>query len=121
LLLVEARRPMVLVGGGALGASNEVRALAERIRCPVITTLNAKGLIDERDPLSLGHARSVRARVAGPHADVMLAIGCRFTEVMTGFRKLHVPRRLIQIDLNPAEIGMNYPAEIGIIADAKEA
>jgi thiamine pyrophosphate-dependent acetolactate synthase large subunit-like protein len=62
-----------------------------------------------------------RARVALSHADAMLAIGCRFTEVMTGFRKLQVPTRLIQIDLNPDEIGMNYPAELGIIGDAKDA
>src|SRR4029077_6260778 len=80
----------------------------------------AKGILDERDPLSLGHARSFRARIALAEADVMLAIGCRFTEVMTGFRKLQVPKRLIQIDINAGEIAMNYPVEIGVVADAKE-
>jgi acetolactate synthase-1/2/3 large subunit len=112
-----------LAGGGAVwaNASAEVRRLAERLDCPVLTSLNGKGILDERDPLSLGHARSMRARVALAHADAMLAIGCRFTEVMTGFHKLQVPKRLIQIDLNPAEIGMNYPAVIGVVADAKHA
>ena len=84
----------------------------------MITTLNAKGLIDERSPISLGHARSVRARAALPHADVMLAVGCRFTEVLTDWRRLKVPDRLVQIDLDPDQIGMNHPVVAGIVADA---
>jgi acetolactate synthase-1/2/3 large subunit len=122
-LLAQARHPVLLAGGGAVWANGgaELRQLAERLNCPVLTSQQAKGILDERDPLSLGHARSARAKVAQQHADAMLAIGCRFTEVMTGFRKLQVPKRLIQIDVNAAEIGMNYPVEIGIVADAKEA
>jgi thiamine pyrophosphate-dependent acetolactate synthase large subunit-like protein len=120
-LLSGASKPIILAGGGALGAVAEVRAIAERLRAPVTTTLNAKGIIDERDPLSLGHARSVRAQVVTPHVDVMLAVGCRFTEVMTGFRKLRVPDKLVQIDIDPGQIGMNYPATVGIVGDAKEA
>jgi len=122
-LLAQATKPILLAGGGAVwaNADAEVKQLAQRLNCPVITSLNGKGIVDERDPLSLGHARSVKARVALAQADVMLAIGCRFTEVMTGFRKLQVPKRLIQIDLNAGEIGMNYLAEIGIVADAKES
>lgn len=120
-MLTAARRPIVLVGGGALRAVAEVRAVAERLRCPVITTLNGKGLIEERDPLSLGHARSFRARMLQPHTDVMLAIGCRFTEVMTGFRKMQVPDRLVQIDIDAGQIGMNYPVAVGIVADAAQA
>lgn len=122
-VLSQAKRPILLAGGGAVwaNAGPELKQLAERLDCPVITSLNAKGILDERDPLSLGHARSAKGRAATPHADAMLAIGCRFTEVMTGFRKLPVPKRLIQIDINAGEIGMNHPAEIGIVADAKEA
>ena len=102
-------------------AGPEIHELAKRLNCPVFTSQQGKGILDERDPLSLGHARSVRDRVAQPHADVMLTIGWRFTEPMTGFRKLIVPKRLIQIDINPGEIGMNYPVEVGIVADAKAA
>lgn len=122
-ILTAAQHPVVLAGGGAVWASAgpEIRQLAGRLDCPVLTTLNGKGILDERDPLSLGHARSMRGRVALSHADAMLAIGCRFTEVMTGFRKMQIPKRLIQIDLNPGEIGMNYPAEVAIVADAKAA
>jgi thiamine pyrophosphate-dependent acetolactate synthase large subunit-like protein len=122
-LLADAKHPVILAGGGAVWADvgAEIKRLTERLDCPVVTSLNAKGIVDERNPRSLGHARSMRARVALAHADAMLAIGCRFTEVMTGFRKIQVPERLIQIDLNPGEIGMNYPARVGIVADAKDA
>ncbi|MBI3823466.1 MAG: thiamine pyrophosphate-binding protein, partial [Planctomycetes bacterium] len=122
-LLATAKRPILLAGGGAVwaNAGPELRELARRLNCPVITSQQGKGIVDERDPLSLGHARSARGRIAQQHADAMLAVGCRFTEVMTGFRKMQVPARLIQIDINPGEIGMNYPAEIGIVGDAKEA
>lgn len=122
-LLRKAHRPIILAGGGAVwsGAGAELKHLAERLDCPVITTLNGKGIVDERDSRSLGHARSVRAKAALPHADVMLAVGCRFTEVMTWFWKLRVPERLIQIDIDRAVIGVNYPVEVSLIGDAKEA
>ncbi len=102
-------------------AAVEVRALAERLGAPVITSLNGKGILDERDPVALGHARSVRAKAVLPHADAMLAIGCRFTEVMTEWRRMPVPKNLVQIDVDPGQIGMNHPVAVGIEADAKAA
>jgi acetolactate synthase-1/2/3 large subunit len=122
-LLAGADRPIILAGGGALwsGAAAAIEALAERLDAPVITTLNGKGLLDERHPRSLGHARSTRARHVLPHADVMLAVGCRFTEVMTDWRRMIVPRKLIQIDLDPEQIGVNHPVSVGLVADAKLA
>lgn len=122
-LLSNASKPLILAGGGAVWAKAgpEVHALAERLQCPVVTTQQGKGILDERDPLSLGHARSMRGRVATAAADVMLAVGCRFTEVMTGFRKMRVPERLIQIDIDPGQIGMNHPVKVAIVADAKDA
>jgi acetolactate synthase-1/2/3 large subunit len=121
--LAGAKRPIILAGGGALwsNAAGSIEALARRLDAPVITTLNAKGLIDERSEVSLGHARSVRAKAALAHADLMLAVGCRFTEVLTDWRRMTVPARLIQIDLDPEQIGMNYPVEAGIVADADAA
>src|SRR5262249_42277500 len=82
-LIEPAQRPILLAGGGAVwaGAAAEVRALAQRLECPAITTLNGKGILDERDPYSLGHARSFKARVVLPQADLLVALGCRFTEV----------------------------------------
>lgn len=121
-LLGGAARPIILAGGGAVwsDAGAEVRALAKRLDCPVITTLNGKGLLDERDRFSLGHARSVRSKAALPHADAMIAFGCRFTEVMTEWGKMPVPAKLIQVDVDAGQIGMNYPAAVGIVADAKQ-
>ena len=54
-----------------------------------------------------------RGRHVLPHADVMLAVGCRFTEVMTDWRRMPVPKMLIQIDLDPEQIGMNHPVDRG--------
>jgi acetolactate synthase-1/2/3 large subunit len=120
-LLAKAKRPMILAGGGALwsDAGDEILELAKRLDAPVITTLNAKGLIDERSEFSLGHGRSVRAKALLPHADAMLAVGCRFTEVFTDWRRMIVPKKLVQIDLDPGQIGVHYPVSVGIVADAK--
>jgi acetolactate synthase-1/2/3 large subunit len=122
-LLAKAARPIILAGGGAVwaDAGPEIHQLAKKLDCPVITTLNGKGIVDERDPFSLGHARSFKARVALPHADVVLAFGCRFTEVFTWFRTMQFPKTIVQIDLDPEQIGINYPAAVGIVADAKDA
>ena len=122
-LLIASQRPIILAGGGAVwsGAEIEIRELAKRLDAPIITTLNGKGIIDERDPISLGHGRSHRARTIEANADLMLAVGCRFTEVFTGFSKMRVPSTLIQIDIDPIQIGMNYPVRVGIVADARES
>ncbi len=120
-MLTRAQRPILLAGGGAVWseAGPELHALARFLKCPIITTLNGKGIVDERDPFSLGHARSFKARAALPQADLLLALGCRFTEVFTWFRTLEFPKTIIQIDLDAGQIGMNYPAALGIVADAK--
>jgi thiamine pyrophosphate-dependent acetolactate synthase large subunit-like protein len=122
-LLGRAERPILLAGGGAVwaNAGPEFHTLAKKLDCPVITTQNGKGIIDERDPYSLGHARSFKARAALPQADLLVAVGCRFTEVFTWFRTLVFPKTILQIDLDPTQIGMNYPVEFGLAADAKEA
>lgn len=120
-ILNEAERPIILAGGGADGLGPQVLALANRLKAPVVTSLNGKGLISEFDRPSLGHARSAPAKVALPHADAMLAIGCRFTEVMTEWRRMPVPANLVQIDVDPASIGTNHPVAVGIVADARVA
>jgi acetolactate synthase-1/2/3 large subunit len=61
----------------------------------------------------------VRSGLALPYADAMLVVGCRFTEVMTWFYKMRVPEQLVQIDIDPGQIGVNYPAKVGIVADAR--
>ena len=122
-ILAQAERPLILAGGGALwsGAADAVELLARKLAAPVVTTLNGKGLLDERNPVSFGHARSARGRHLWPHADAVLAVGCRFTEVMTDWRRMTPPKNLIQIDLDPEQIGMNHPVVVGIVADARTA
>jgi acetolactate synthase I/II/III large subunit len=119
-LLLAAKRPLILAGGGAVwsDASREVLKLAEKLNCPVVSTLNGKGIIDERSPFALGHARGVKAMSALPHADAMLAVGCRFTEVLTRFHTMPVPKQLVQIDIDPGQVGMNYPVSVALPFDA---
>src|SRR5205085_2671625 len=71
-------------------------------------------------PYCLGHARSTRGRVAFAQSDALLAVGCRFTEVFTYFRRLRVPQNLIQIDIDPGQIGLNYPVKFGLVGDATQ-
>lgn len=122
-VLLSGKRPIVIAGGGAVwaNAAADVHRIAQKLDCPIVTTQNGKGIVDERDRHSLGHARSVRGRAALETADIMLAIGCRFTEVMTNFRTLRFPSRLVQIDVDQQQLGMNHPVEVGIHADARVA
>jgi acetolactate synthase-1/2/3 large subunit len=119
--ILSSQRPVILAGGGAVssGAAEQVAELAQRLGCPVITTLNGKGILDERSPFSFGHGRSRRARIVMSRADLLIAVGCRFTEVFTAGGTAPIPKRIIQIDLDPSQIGMNYPVEIGITGDAR--
>jgi len=119
--ILGSQRPVILAGGGAVssGASEQVEALAERLGCPVVTTLNGKGILDERSPFSLGHGRTRRARVALSRADLMVAVGCRFTEVFTASGTTPIPKRIIQIDIDPKQITTNHPVELGIAGDAR--
>jgi thiamine pyrophosphate-dependent acetolactate synthase large subunit-like protein len=120
-MLAGSSRPIILAGGGAVwsGAGESIERLARRLNAPVITTLNGKGILDERHQFSLGHARSPRASAALLKADAMLALGCRFTEVLTDWRRMRVPPRLIHVDLEPSQIGANYHVAIGIVGDAR--
>ncbi|MBI3998954.1 MAG: biosynthetic-type acetolactate synthase large subunit [Armatimonadetes bacterium] len=123
--LAGAQRPIIYAGGGIIsaGASAELTALAERTRIPVALTLMGKGAMDETHPLCLsmlGMHGSVYANYAINDADVILAVGVRFDDRVTGRLKDFAPRaRFIHIDIDPAEIGKNKPAHIPIVGDAR--
>jgi acetolactate synthase-1/2/3 large subunit len=119
--ILTSRRPIILAGGGAVasGAASQVEELARRLCCPVVTTMNGKGILDERSTVSFGHGRTRRARMAMSRADLMIAVGCRFTEVFTASGTIPIPERIIQIDIDPDQIGTNYPVEVGITGDAR--
>jgi len=130
-LLIEAQRPVLVAGGGVIASQawDELRALAEFLGAPVITTMMGKGAFPEDHPLSGFHAGSKGTTCGNTltaRADVILAVGMRFADESTSSYRRGVsyaipPARLIHIDLDPTEIGKNYPAEVGIVADAKAA
>lgn len=124
-LLLSAKKPLIWAGGGVVtaGASKELTALAERLGAPVATTAEGKGSIPEHHPLALGgsyHGMGGPARAA-PKADVLLAVGTRFSRQMTGATKPKADQLLIHIDADPQVIGKNFPATVAIPADAKTA
>lgn len=125
-LLETAARPVMIVGGGARlsDAGAEVAALAERLALPVATTLSGKGLLPEAHPLALGVLGALGGTTAARKfveaADVLLAVGFKFGQNPTFKWTLPKPgQRLIQLDIDGAEIGKVFPAEVGMVADAR--
>lgn len=129
-LLFNAKRPVILAGGGVIasGAWNELKELAEFTGSAVITTMMGKSSFPEDHPLYAWHAGAKGTTCGNKLArscDVLLAIGCRFADETTcSYRKGVAfsipPTKLIHVDLDPNEIGKNYPIEVGIVGDAKE-
>ncbi|MDI9893164.1 thiamine pyrophosphate-binding protein [Rhodococcus sp. IEGM 1381] len=130
-VLNESRRPVIVVGGGAItsNAFDDVLALAENWSIPVVTTWNGKGAFPEDHELfagSVGQTGTIVGNAIASKADVVISIGCRFTDWSSSSYAQGVtfsipPAKLVHIDIDPHEIGKNYPAEVGIVADAKPA
>ena len=128
-LLQSAKAPAIFAGNGAMlsEASTELKALAELLAMPVATTLMGKGVFAEDHPLACGMTGIWGTRIANETmhaADVIVAIGTAFGEAdCSSWRPEHTfaipPTRLIQIDIDPQEIGKIYPVEVGIVGDAK--
>jgi acetolactate synthase-1/2/3 large subunit len=129
--LAGASRPLIYAGGGVLGAdaAHELRRLVDHLGIPVAHTLMGKGALPDDHPLTLGMTgfwgtAFINARCRA--ADWMLALGTRFSEAdCSSWEPEYTfnvpPTRLIQIDIDPAELGRNFPVEIGIVADVREA
>lgn len=123
-LLDLSARPVILAGGGVLraGASASLTTLAEKTDAPVFTTFMGKGAISENHPLAIGSViRQPESQELLRDADLLLAVGTRFSAMSTGTWKLEVPSQLIHIDADPEEIGRNYPTRLGIVGDAELA
>jgi acetolactate synthase-1/2/3 large subunit len=128
-LLARAGRPVIVAGGGVItaGAWDELRAVAEFLGAPVVTTMMGKGAFPEDHPLSGFHGGSKGTTCGNAltrSADVLLAVGMRFADESTSSYRHGVtyaipPTRLIHLDLDPTEIGKNYPVEVGVVADAR--
>jgi acetolactate synthase-1/2/3 large subunit len=128
-MLAKTPRSLILAGGGVLvsEAAQELKELATYLQVPVYTTLMGKGVMSERDDLYLGVTGcwgDYPAAEAARNADLILAIGARFADLhcaswLPGYAYNIPPTKLIHVDIDPAEIGRNYPVELGIVADAK--
>jgi acetolactate synthase-1/2/3 large subunit len=130
-VLRDASRPVIVVGGGAITANafDDVVALAERTGSAVVTTWNGKGAFPEDHELfagSVGQTGTTAGNAIASTADVVVSVGCRFTDwsassYSSGVSFSIPPAKLIHIDVDPHEIGKNYPVEVGIVADARAA
>ena len=124
--ILEAERPVLYVGGGVISANaaDELGALAELVQAPVTTTLMGLGAFDERLPLSMGmigmHG-TVTANYAVHECDLLVGIGVRFDDRVTGKLSAFAPqaKAIIHIDVDPAEIGKNVEPTIPIVGDAR--
>ena len=118
--LSNTRKRVIVVGGGAQGAADEVRTLAQRLGAPVLTTLNGRGVLPEDHELCVGNfyaSREVAAAMAD--AEVTLAIGTRFQVGVDGRNRQYVPPgNLIHIDIDAATLGRVHQTAVAIQADA---
>ncbi|MDE1858091.1 MAG: thiamine pyrophosphate-binding protein [Thaumarchaeota archaeon] len=119
-LMRRSEKVVIIAGGGVVtsGGWNELRALSAALRIPVTTTTMGIGTVVDGDPLSLGRLLTPKAAASVEEADLVLAVGCRFSERSTGFGKLKV-KNLVQVDIDPGELGKIFPVRLGICADAR--
>ena len=122
----ESERPVVYAGGGIIisGASRELAELARKANLHVTTTLLGLGCFPEDDPLSLqmlGMHGTVYANYAVTHCDLLVAVGARFDDRVTGKLEAFAPNaRIVHIDVSPASIGKNVSVDIPVVGDARQ-
>jgi acetolactate synthase I/II/III large subunit len=128
-MLLAAERPVIIVGQGVRwgGACAELVRLAERLQIPVAASASGLGAIDTQHPLALGlvaRGGHYQANHATRQADVLLALGVRFDDRTSsswipGYSFTIPPTKLIHVDIDPEEIGRNYPVMLGLMADVR--
>ena len=122
----EAERPLLYVGGGVIiaGASDALRAVAEKAKIPVTTTLLGLGAVDETSPLALqmlGMHGTATANYAVQECDLLIAVGARFDDRVTGNIETFAPHaKVVHIDIDPASISKNVDVDIPLVGDARE-
>ncbi|HEY5061644.1 MAG TPA: thiamine pyrophosphate-binding protein, partial [Gemmatimonadaceae bacterium] len=127
-LIRAAERPLVIAGGGVAnspGGAESLKALVEKTGLPLVTTLTAKGVLSEEHELSLGpvgRSGSPAAAEAARSADLLISLGARFSDNNTSNwragKVYDVPRtKIVQVDIDVAEIGRTYPVDVGILGD----
>lgn len=122
-LLLSAKSPCIIAGGGAIAAPDELRKLAEQLNAPVVNTVNAKGLFPTSHALAVGGSPSLPAvRALLEEADVVLAVGTEFGETdydMLFVGDLSLSAKLIRIDIDAQQLCRNIRPEIAICGDAR--
>jgi acetolactate synthase-1/2/3 large subunit len=128
-MLLAAERPVILIGQGVKygGAAADLLALAEKLQIPVASSASGIGGIDASHPLALGLVArngAYHANHATRQADVLLALGVRFDDRtssswLPGYSFTIPPTKLIHVDIDPDEIGRNYPVALGLMADVR--
>ena len=124
-LIEQAHRPLLYVGGGAIsaGAHDSLKLLSDRFQLPVTTTLMGKGAFDENDPLSvgmLGMHGTAYANFAVTECDLLIAVGARFDDRVTGKLDTFAPRaKIVHFEIDPAEIGKNRRADVAVLGDLR--
>ena len=116
-LLRDARRPVIVAGQGARGATTELRDLAERLGAPVLTTFRAKGLVPDTHPLGagvLGRSGTPVASWLMNESDLLLVVGASFAN-HTGIAPY---KPIVQLDDAPAAVGRFHPVQVGVLGDA---
>ncbi len=124
-LIAGAKKPVIMAGGGIIisSAQNELVKFAEKIQAPVTVTLLGLGAFPSENPLFLGmpgmHG-TVYANLALTHADLIIAVGCRFDDRVTGKIAAFAPSaKIVHIDIDPTSISKNIKVDVPIVGDAK--
>ena len=126
-MILKAKRPVIYAGGGVItsGSSPELKTLAESLMIPVTTTLMGLGAFPGRHPLwlgMLGMHGTYWANMSVAHCDLLIAVGARFDDRVTGKVDLFAPEaRIIHIDIDPTSIRKNVSVEIPIVGDCRDA
>ena len=128
-MLLNAERPVIFVGQAVRhgGAAEELLKLAERLQIPVAASMSGLGAIDTHHPLALGmvaRGGHYQANHATRQADVLLSLAARFDDRTSsswipGYSFTIPPTKLIHVDIDPDEIGRNYPVALGLMADTR--
>ena len=121
-LLAAAKRPALLLGGGAVAAGAEALALAERLGAVVFATNASKGVVPESHPLSLGASLSrPEARAFLAEADAVVAAGTELSETDVFVPRLEMTDRLVRIDIDPRKLHDRFEPAVAILSDAAPA
>jgi acetolactate synthase-1/2/3 large subunit len=125
-LIAQSSKPVFYVGGGVIkaNASSELRQLVELLGAPVVTTLMARGAFPDSHPLHMGmpgmHG-TVAAVTALQKADLLITLGARFDDRVTGKLSTFAPNaKILHADIDPAEIGKNRHADVAVVGDVRE-